>query len=749
MRAFGLILLVMAASAHAERQGCAFDDAQLSFKGAPIEQASCLLRPVARAGKIGSAPVTLPDALSSRIGKPVAISKAALRAHLLQRSIQEQDVGGDVTRPVSRARDNARDAPSARYFVIHDTSSPNVCRGEFPANINDPAWGYNRSAAWSGSDAGHLIVGRDGSSFPTPSGGKDFATPWRATRFEKGQIRKKGLFLHVENVQPRKSLVSAGESRPCPNDQIAPDPGMSPAQIERLALVYVAASVRAGTWLIPAYHAVLDVDVGDHDDPQNFHLSAWAKAVADIERAISDSENAQGNSTVPDVAQPVAAAQRDWTYPFMRLEEKHRRGEPGAESCPTEKDLLNPKKGVSAFTGAEAVIIAGIADLVSKRAKEEARVWLVDGLGEKLCRETGREAKYFPNTCAVMKLEDDAAKSTKAILKGIKTDLRYLPSCLHFQQPGGMDEYQGYAFQRALTLWLDSAKRASDELYADLGKLLGIQDQARFTELLKDLAAKLRGNTDGRIDPEDLGVAALGFAAIIDDVQGGGRLKDIRDAIALIEGGDYSLAWPKISEWLECGTSSSSSVCKYAPAMVALGEASNAEEVSAVLDDVVSPVGSWKRKQSEPLLSLSAMVGAHAGKEKLDGGGDELERSSYGLFAPIGVEYTIPLDSFCGSVGGTLSLLDLGAVVSVSDDDDKLAGGEVDSESGSTLSQLASFGVYFHCGIRSTPFKFGIGISESPSLRRIKFSDGTESDVESTRVVAFFAVDVTLFGWNW
>jgi hypothetical protein len=35
--------------------------------------------------------------------------------------------------------------------------------------------------------------------------------------------------------------------------------------------------VRAGKWLIPAYHSALDLGFPDrHDDPQNFNLQDWA-----------------------------------------------------------------------------------------------------------------------------------------------------------------------------------------------------------------------------------------------------------------------------------------------------------------------------------------------------------------------------------------------------------------------------------------------------------------------------------------
>jgi hypothetical protein len=54
----------------------------------------------------------------------------------------------------------------------------------------------------------------------------------------------------------------------------------TPAQQDRLALLYVVASVRAGAWLIPAYHATIDENLaGGHDDPQGFNLADWASRV--------------------------------------------------------------------------------------------------------------------------------------------------------------------------------------------------------------------------------------------------------------------------------------------------------------------------------------------------------------------------------------------------------------------------------------------------------------------------------------
>ena len=47
-----------------------------------------------------------------------------------------------------------------------------------------------------------------------------------------------------------------------------------------LALVYTVASRRAGFWMIPAFHSVLDEGIRNkHDDPQNFELAQFAQSL--------------------------------------------------------------------------------------------------------------------------------------------------------------------------------------------------------------------------------------------------------------------------------------------------------------------------------------------------------------------------------------------------------------------------------------------------------------------------------------
>jgi hypothetical protein len=274
------------AMAHAaDNKACGFDDKTLSFSGSPTEQTLCLLRPVSIRGHVGPALTALPAPLNC-VGKPSPVTKQRLRAFLAERHIDEARLGGNLDEPLSRSHAGKQGAVPAAYFVIHDTSAPLIRDDDFPADINDAKWKFNDLDEWMRRAGGktHVFINRVGESITAA----DFSTPRRATQFELSYPTDalKGRFLHVELVQPRRS-DPAGKAG---NDQVSPTPGFSDAQYERLALVYLAASVRGGACLLPAYHAVLDLEKGDHDDPQSFSLDRFAAAIATLQAAIEDTE---------------------------------------------------------------------------------------------------------------------------------------------------------------------------------------------------------------------------------------------------------------------------------------------------------------------------------------------------------------------------------------------------------------------------------------------------------------------------
>jgi hypothetical protein len=228
----------------------------------------------------------LPRALADRVGGEVAITPAAMRAYLLSEHVDEADLGGSLDEPLSRTEAGL----PAQYFVIHDTSSPNLGEAPFPDDIASPAWSGNDLTQWQKGEASvaHVFINRAGQSITAV----DFAEGWRATKLESRVVGEpsRGRFLHIENEQPRRSDPQGAPG----NDRIAPEPGFTDAQMHRLALVYVAASVRAGRWLIPAQHAAIDNGIPEaHDDPQNFDAGRWAGFVDEIVLAIASGQTGE------------------------------------------------------------------------------------------------------------------------------------------------------------------------------------------------------------------------------------------------------------------------------------------------------------------------------------------------------------------------------------------------------------------------------------------------------------------------
>jgi hypothetical protein len=263
---------------------CRFDIAGLSFAGGPAEQARCLMAPVGYRGQLGPALRRLPRGLASVLeGKTALPAKSAVAQLLASEGV---DIGG-LDQPVSRANDGDPTAPLARYFVIHDTSTPYYGDAPFPANVdqdsavNDFAPYFPAGADPERFPVAHLFVNRRGEVRL----GQYLSRPWRATKLETRVIGlpAKGLFLHVETVLPRRRDPRIQGW----NDAIAPMPGFSKQQYDRLALLYISLSVRAGSWLIPAQHATIDHGLPEaHDDPQNFSFRAFDKALRRHLRAL-------------------------------------------------------------------------------------------------------------------------------------------------------------------------------------------------------------------------------------------------------------------------------------------------------------------------------------------------------------------------------------------------------------------------------------------------------------------------------
>ena len=284
---------------------CRFDPLTMSFSGEPMMQAKCLMRGMDASRNLVPTLESLPAALAERIGGDTGLpTREALSAFLSKQNL-EWDFAAHLWQPLSRGNDNDPAAPMARYFVMHDTSGPSFGRRAFPADIDvNPK--INNLAQFKCSDGwgvAHVVINRTGQMLLN----HDFATPWRATKFERavnfaGAL--KGLFVHVEMIQPRRS---AGRSRW--NDAQTPDPSFTSAQYDRLALLYVIASVRAGHWLVPAFHAPIDAHIPNgHDDPLNFNIASFAESLDGVMSKLQQMSDASSATPAPLVAVGAAAA---------------------------------------------------------------------------------------------------------------------------------------------------------------------------------------------------------------------------------------------------------------------------------------------------------------------------------------------------------------------------------------------------------------------------------------------------------
>ncbi len=263
---------------------CIFDSNTMQFKGTPLEQAQGLLRFPKTFGNVDDTLAVIPDTLKRLLSNlnTLGFTKERLRIALNSRGILEENIGGSLDNAVSRANNNDEAASFANYFVIHDTSTLLSDNERFePTFINSSNWSGNHLETLGGVT--HVFITRNGRTKTD----NDYKTPFRATKFETsaGSVIHKGRFLHHEMVQPRKTKNGI--------DVLSPDPGFTPIQYELLAFCYLAASLRRNRWLIPAFHCVLDLEVGDHDDPQRFDLLAWDKAISILlsELAITPTAN--------------------------------------------------------------------------------------------------------------------------------------------------------------------------------------------------------------------------------------------------------------------------------------------------------------------------------------------------------------------------------------------------------------------------------------------------------------------------
>jgi len=438
--AIALILLAViggAISANAQEIRCKLDEASLAFAGSSLEQARCLLRHVKMHGRLDQQLTTLPAPLDKLIGGALSVDKNALRRYLIAHNIKEADIGGAIFDPVSQANNNAPGAEPVRYFVIHDVSTPNFLERPFPNNINEAAGPGNNLNRWKNIKKAHVYINRAGESATAI----DFSAPWRATKFELLDVRRKGLFLHTELVQSRRSDPNGRVG----NDALAPNPGFTETQLDRLALVYVAASVRRGAWLIPAFHAAIDAGLPDaHDDPQNFDMPLWMSRVDSLLKSLDRMKSAVTSDELP--ANAVERLKKKYANKLQRARYMEQNGEATTYAGWENFHLLKCR-----YT---------VADKDGK--KKSATVIMLNPSVEQL-------ARWVVKTCLVVKGSADSALTDKLFNRVLEQSGGQFPVAgIVFEDILPADSvYEIYCFRNGVTVQIKGVKHRGTEQPAD------------------------------------------------------------------------------------------------------------------------------------------------------------------------------------------------------------------------------------------------------------------------------------------
>lgn len=320
--------------------------------------------------------------------------------------------------------------------------------------------------------------------------------------------------------------------------------------------------------------------------------------------------------------------------------------------------------------------IVALAGVIAGRAKEESRIWLVDQLSRQVCDSDGK--RYFPNTCAAVEGSGEYPGASLNLLRTqLRRDIYSLPACYgYLHSNASADEtYDSYVLEAALVgVYLKSKSGSIGEdapiLQPDpteevLGRLIVGAALARlkwwsaaslptFAPSRFGSAASQSGSTCHKPLPTDIknladtAIAQLTttpkpspeniISSLIPAVDKfcppfADDLRELTTLYVTAVHGDYVETALGAAGWFLCDKDNhlAPNLCARLPLLGEVAQADTQEELNAALDRVISPLGAWKRKQSEWVVSLNAMAGIAGGHEKFK----DIEsgtHSTYGLY---------------------------------------------------------------------------------------------------------------------
>jgi hypothetical protein len=184
-------------------------------------------------------------------------------------------------------------------------------------------------------------------------------------------------------------------------------------------------------------------------------------------------------------------------------------------------------------------------------------------------------------------------------------------------------------------------------------------------------------------------------------------------------------------------------ILKYGTFMAEVATAKSSEEVKSIIEATVLPPGSSSIKTySKFNIALNSYLGAFAGHEWTNGFPSKIIVNSFGVAAPIGVDFSwgLPKNKIVGAMSVFVSVINIGALASY-----RLQNDSIKSIPEITLANIIAPGINVVFGrLGNTPLALGIGYEYGPQLRKVTI-EGIDKVANSSRITAFLCVDIPFF----
>jgi hypothetical protein len=188
------------------------------------------------------------------------------------------------------------------------------------------------------------------------------------------------------------------------------------------------------------------------------------------------------------------------------------------------------------------------------------------------------------------------------------------------------------------------------------------------------------------------------------------------------------------------------SILRVAPVIADIAIAKSSDEVAAALENAAEPLGSWRMRRKSPVWGLSARLGGGGALEwARPAAGEDYRRAwSVGVYAPVGLDASLPLHFNSLVLGGMLQVIDLGSLASARLEQDSTGPSSIKTEPKVGVIEVFAPGVNVFLGLGNSPFVLSVGASWVPALRQ-PVSGGDA--VSAYRITTNLSVDIPIFMW--